>query len=67
MIIIATRLLWYLAPGKMFENMLELMRFSVYFERILKTNNGYFHIEIMISAAHMLVCLELCFPQENFK
>ena len=33
----------------MFENMLELMRFSVYFERILKTNNGYFHIEIMIS------------------
>ena len=33
------------------------MRFSVYFEKILNTNNGYFQIEIMISAAHMLgVC-----------
>ena len=30
------------------------MRFSANFERILNTNNGYFHIEIMISAAHLL-------------
>ena len=38
----------------MFDNMLQLMRFGVYFEGILNTNNGYFHIKIMISAAHML-------------
>ena len=38
----------------MFDNMLQLMCFSVYFEGILNTNNGYFHIKIMISAAHML-------------
>ena len=43
----------YLAPGEMFDNMLRLMRFSVYFEGLLKTN-GYFHIKIVISAAHML-------------
>ena len=45
----------YLAPREMFDNMLQLMRFSVYFERILNTNNGYFHMKIVISAAHMLV------------
>ena len=44
----------YLAPGEMFDNMLQLIRFSVYFEGILNTNNGYFHIKIMISVAHML-------------
>ena len=38
----------YLAPGEMFDNMLQLIRFSVYFEGILNTNNGYFHIKIMI-------------------
>ena len=38
----------------MFDNMLQLMRFSVYFKGILNTDNGYFHIKIMISAAHML-------------
>ena len=48
----------YLAPGKMFDNMLQLIRFSVYFEGILITNNGYFHIKIMISAAHMLWCIK---------
>ena len=32
----------YLAPGKMFDNMLQLMRFSVYFEGVLKTNIGIF-------------------------
>ena len=30
------------------------MRFSLCFEKNLNTNNDYFHIEIMISAAHML-------------
>ena len=44
----------YLAPGEMFENMLQLMRFSVYFEGVLNTNNGYFRIKTIISAAHML-------------
>ena len=42
----------YLPPGKMFENMLQLTRFSVYCERILNINNGYFHIELIISAVH---------------
>ena len=44
----------YLAPCEMFDNMLQLMRFSVYFEGILNKNNGYFHIKIVKSAAHML-------------
>ena len=30
------------------------MSFSVYFDCILNEKNGSFHIEIMISAAHML-------------
>ena len=52
---IATRLPWGTsAPGEMFDNMLQLMRFSVYFKGILNTYNGYFHIKLMISAAHML-------------
>ena len=38
----------------MFDNMLQLIRFSVYFKGILNTDNGYFHIKLMISAAHML-------------
>ena len=38
----------------MFDNMLKLMYFSVYFKGILNTDNGYFPIKIMISAAHML-------------
>ena len=38
----------------MFDNMLQLIRFSVYFKGILNTDNGYFHIKIMISEAHML-------------
>ena len=36
------------------ENMSKFMRFSVYFDCILNKKNGYFQIEIMISAAHML-------------
>ena len=38
----------------MFDNMLQLMRFSVYFKGILNTVNGYFHIKILISAVQML-------------
>ena len=34
--------------------MVDRMRFSVYFKGILNTDNGYFHIKIMISAGHML-------------
>ena len=53
--IIATRLPWRLiASGEMFDNMLQLMRFSVYFKGIPNTDNGYFHIKIMISTGHML-------------
>ena len=43
-----------IASGEMFDNMLQLMRFSVYFKGILYTDNGYFHIKIIISAGHML-------------
>ena len=35
----------YLTPSEIFDNMLQLMRFSVYFEGIMNTNNGYFHIK----------------------
>ena len=51
----------YLPPGEMFDSMLQLMRFNVYFEGIL--NNGYFHIQIMISAAHMLRGAGLVAPE----
>ena len=44
----------YIGPGEIFENMLQLTRISVYLEGILNINNGYFHIQIMISAARML-------------
>ena len=52
--IIATRLPWGIEPGEMFDNMLQLVRFSVYFKGILNTDNGYFLIKILISAVHML-------------
>ena len=43
--IIATRLPWgTIASGEMFDNMLQVMRFSVYFKGILNRDNGYFHI-----------------------
>ena len=38
----------------MFENIIQLTRFSGYLEGIMNKNNGYFHKEIIISAAHML-------------
>ena len=53
--------MWYfLAPGEIFENMLQLKHFSLNFERILKLANGYFHIEIMISATEMLEGSKAC-------
>ena len=57
----------YLAPGEMFDNMLQLMRFSVYFEGIMNTNNGYFHIKIMISADDMLKGSWACSLKKNLK
>ena len=65
--IIATRLPWghvvyYYTLGEMFDNMLQLMCFSVYFKGILNTDNSYFHIKIMISAGHMLGGLVGMFP-----
>ena len=50
----------------MVDNMLQLMRFSVYFKGILNTDNGYFHIKIMISAGHMLGARGRV-PLENLK
>ena len=44
----------YLSHGEMFDNMLQLMRFSIYFEGVRNTNNGYFYIKKLISAAPML-------------
>ena len=38
----------YLRTGEIFENMLQLKRFSLYFEVIMNIENGYCHIEIMI-------------------
>ena len=51
----------------MFDNMLQLMDFSVYFKGILNTDNGYFHIKIMISAAHMLGGSWACSLRKLFK
>ena len=69
-----TRLLWgrpYITPGEIFENMVQLARFSVhvYLKQIQKINNCYFHIEIMISAActHVRVYWRACSPEKFFK
>ena len=43
----------YLSTGEIFENMLQLKGFALYFEEVMN-RNGYFHIEIMISATEML-------------
>ena len=53
--------------NEIFKNMLQLMRFSVYLEGILKTNYGYYDIEVMISAAHMLGAIRGQVPTRNFK
>ena len=51
----------------MFDNMLQLMRFSVCFKGILNSDNGHFHIKIMISAAHMLWGLWACSIRKFWK
>ena len=43
-----------IASGKIFENMLQLKRFGLYFEIILNRKWLYFHIEIVISDTEML-------------
>ena len=64
--IISTRLPWVIkAPGEMFDNMLQLMPFSVYFKGILNTDNGYFHMKILISAAHLLEGSWACSLSKN--
>ena len=55
-----------LAPDEILENMLQSKCFSVYLEGILNKNNGYFHIEIMISAAHMLGAVRGHVPPREF-
>ena len=54
----------YLAPGEIFENMLQVKRFCVHFERVLNTTN--FHIEIMISVAHIPEDWEPCSIESFF-
>ena len=57
----------YFAHCEKFDNILQLMHLFCIFERVLNTNNGYFPIEIMISAAHMLVGLCMgTFPLRKF-
>ena len=51
----------------MFDNMLQLMRFSVYIKGILNTDIGYFRIKIMISAAHMLGGSWACSLRKKFR
>ena len=57
----------HLAPGEIFENMLQLKRFGLYFEGILnrKWLLAYsFHIEIVISATEMLGGSRTCSPRK---
>ena len=55
-----------LAPGEMFDNILQLMRFSVYFEGVLNTSNGYLHIKNNdISGTHARGLLSR-FPPRKF-
>ena len=55
-----------LAPGEMLDNILQLMRFSVYFEGVLNTSNGYFHIKNNdISGTHARGLLSR-FPPRKF-
>ena len=53
----------YLVSGEIFENILELKHFGLYFED-LRIENGCFHIEIMISATEMLGGLGACSPRK---
>ena len=44
----------YLSPGEILGNILQMIRFSVHFERFLHTSRLHFYIEIMIPAVHIL-------------
>ena len=56
----------YLATGEIFENMLQLKRFGLYFEGIMN-RKCYFHIEIMKSATEMLRGSGACSPRQILK
>ena len=45
---------YLLAIGEIFENMLQLKGFGLYFERVMK-KNGHVHIEIMIYQLHAVM------------
>ena len=47
--------------------MLQLMRFSVYFEKILYSSHGYFHIEVVISAARIFGGSGACSAEKFLK
>ena len=51
--ILDTCLLWGNSYEEIFGNILRLMRFVVYFKRIL---NGYFHVEIIILCIVARIC-----------
>ena len=53
----------YLATEEISKNMLQLMRYGLYFERVLNKNDN-FHIEIIISVAHMLEDSGACSPRK---
>ena len=52
----------YLAPDKIFENMLQLKRFGLYFEKILNSK-WLLSYRIMISTTEMLGGSEACSPR----
>ena len=52
----------HLAPGEIFENMLRLKRFGLYFEGIL--DKKWLHIELVISATEMLGGSGTCSPRK---
>ena len=54
----------YLATGEMFENMLQLKRFGLYFEGIINRKWLLSYIEIMISATEMLGGSGVCSPRK---
>ena len=53
----------YLATGEIFENLLQLKHFGYNLKELL-IENGYFHIEIMISATEMLWSSGVCSPRK---
>ena len=52
-----------LATREIFENMLQLKRFCLDFDRIMNRKWLYCHVEIMISATEMLGASGACSPR----